>query len=313
MTGVFGFIGSYFAKWVIANYKDVSVVGVGRNTDQRNLCRLDSLKTHPRFKLVLCDIARDDVGELYEGIDYVVNFASKTFVDHSVRDPGPFIQNNIVGTYRLLEEARKSYSLKKYLQISTDEVYGPILEGSYNESATLNPTNPYSASKAAADMLAIAYFTTYSVPIVISRTENVYGPFQHPQKVIPTFVKKALSNEPLPLYGKGDHVRQWLHVEDKCRALMVVLDEGEIGEIYHIAGNQELTNLNLAKLILRTLGKPEDAITFVDDSIIRPRHDRRYAISSEKLKVLGWQPKYELREGIENAVLWYKSNRWWLE
>ena len=238
VTGVFGFIGSYFTKWVIANYEDVSVVGVGRNTDQRNLRRLDDMRRHPRLKLVFCDIAKDDVTELYEGVDYAINFASKTFVDHSIRDPEPFMHSNIIGAYRLLEEARKSSSLEKYIQISTDEVYGPILEGSYTEGAMLNPSNPYSASKAAADMLAIAYYTTYSVPISISRTENVYGPFQHPQKVIPAFVKRALSNDPLPLYGKGDHIRQWLHVEDKCRAVMTVLEKGKDGEIYHIAGNQ---------------------------------------------------------------------------
>lgn len=313
VTGVLGFIGSFFAKWVLANYEDASIVGVGRNTDQRNLKRLENLTENPRFKLVFCDIAKDDVTELYEGIDYAVLFAAKTFVNHSIRDPGPFIQSNIVGTYKLLEEARKSEQLKVQIQISTDEVYGSIVKGAYMEDAELRPANPYSSTKACADMLSIAYHNTYGVPIIITRTENVMGPFQHPQKAIPTFVRKALNDEPLPIYGDGSHVRQWLYVEDNCRALMLLLEKGKVGDIYHIASNQELTNLELAKMILHILDKTESLITFIDDSTIRPGHDKRYAISSDKIRALGWKPKYTLEEGIEKVVNWYKENRWWFK
>ena len=311
VTGVLGFIGSYFAKYVLSKYENYSIVGVGRNTDQGNFKRIKSINDNPRFKLVMCDIAKDDVSELYEGIDYAINFAGKTYVDHSIRDPKPFIESNIIGTYRLLEEAKKARDLVKHIQISTDEVYGAILKGAYDESAPLNPTNPYSATKASADMLAVSFYNTYKTPIIVSRTENVYGPFQHPQKAIPTFVRKALNDEPLPIYGDGMHVRQWIHVEDKCRALLTLLEKGEIGEIYHIAGSQELQNIELGKTILRILNKPEDTIEFIDDWNIRPGHDRRYALSSEKIRALGWQPKYDLKSGIENAVLWYKENGWW--
>lgn len=312
VTGVLGFIGSYFAKWAIANTKDISIVGVGRNSDQRNLKRLENLTENPRFKLVYCDIARDDVAELFEDVDYAINFAAKTFVDHSIKDPSPFIVSNVVGTFKLLEEVRKSRQLRRYIQISTDEVYGSILEGAYREDAMLNPSNPYSATKAAGDMLALAYHNTYGVPVIITRTENNYGPFQHPQKVFPTFVKKALNNEPLPIYGDGKHRRMWLYVEDHCRAILHLLKKGKVGEIYHIAGEEELENIELARRVLRLLDKPDDLITFIDDFNIRPGHDRRYALNVEKLRKTGWEPKYSLDAGFKMTVAWYRDNPWWL-
>lgn len=311
VTGVLGFIGSYFAKYTLKADTDISIVGVGRNTSQHNLKRIEDIREDCRFKLVFCDIAKDDISELFDDVDYAINFAAKTFVDHSIRDPEPFIQSNVVGTYKMLEEARKSRTLKKYIQISTDEVYGAILKGSYKEDAPLNPTNPYSAAKAGADMLALAYYNTYSTPIIISRTENVYGPYQGREKAFPTFVRKAMNDEPLPVYGDGQHSRQWLYVEDKCRALMLLLDKGKVGNIYHIAGNQELKNVDLAKRILRVLGKQESLITFIEDFNIRPGHDRRYALSSDKLNALGWTPQTSLDEGIKKTVLWYRDNAWW--
>jgi len=313
VTGVLGFIGSYFARWLIRAERDVSIVGVGRNTDQRNLRRLELLPGDSRFKLVYCDVARDDVSELFEGVDYAVNFAAKTFVDHSIRDPEPFIQSNIVGTFRLLEAARKAKGLRRYVQISTDEVYGQILEGAYKEEAPLNPRNPYASTKAAGDMLCIAYYNTYGLPVIITRTENNYGPYQHPQKAIPTFVRTALRNEPLPIYGDGKHRRMWLHVEDHCRAVLHLLKVGKPGEIYHVAGEQELENLELAKTVLKLLGKPEDMVKFIPDTDIRPGHDRRYALNVEKLRATGWAPKIGLQEGLKRTVEWYAANRSWLQ
>ena len=310
VTGVLGFIGSYFAKYTIKNCPNHSVVGVARNTNQKHLERVKPILGNPRFKLYYADFAKQDLSEVFEDVDYVFHFGAKTFVDHSIRQPQPFIESNVVGTYRILEEGRRS-KIKMHFQISTDEVYGSILNGSYKEDAALNPTNPYSATKAAADMLAISYYHAYNLPVIITRTENNYGPFQHPQKVIPVFVKKALADEPLPIYGDGKHSRMWLHVEDHCRGLLHLLEHGEPGEIYHIAGHEELQNIDLAKNVLRLLGKSEDLIAFVPDHNVRPGHDRRYALNVEKMKANGWIPHFSLTEGLKETVEWYKNNRWW--
>jgi len=312
VTGVLGFIGSYFCKYVIETFPESpSIVGIARNTNQKHLARIQPILGNPRFRLYYADFAKDDLSEAFEDVDYVFHFGAKTFVNHSIRAPEPFIESNVVGTYRMLEEARKCKSLKLYFQISTDEVYGSILEGSYREDASLNPTNPYSATKAAGDMLVISYFNTYKLPVIITRTENNYGPYQHPQKVIPTFVRKALANEPLPVYGDGKHRRMWLHVEDHVRAILHLMQHGKVGEIYHIAGEQELENLELAKMVLRNLGKSEDLITFVADFNIRPGHDRRYALNVEKLRATGWKPEFSLEDGLGWTILWYKQNEWW--
>ena len=310
VTGCLGFIASFLCKYIIHNTEH-SVIGIARNSNQRHLKRLDDIIDNPRFNLIYKDLYLDDVSDLFEDIDVIFHLAARTFVDHSVRAPEPFIKDNIVVTYKLLEESRKYKKLQNFFVISTDEVYGSILKGAYDENSPLNPSNVYSATKSAGDMLSLAYHATYSAPIIITRTENVYGPYQHPQKAIPTFVRKALNDEPLPIYGDGSHSRQWLHVEDKCRALMTLLEKGKVGEIYHIAGNQELTNLELANMILRILDKPEDLITFVPDHDVRPGHDRRYCLASDKIRALGWQPKYTLEDGIKKTVAWYRDNMWW--
>lgn len=312
VTGALGFIGSYFVKYVLNNIDDALVVGVNRNSDQKNLKRLENISENPRFKMIYCDIAKDDVTELFEDIDYVVNFAAKTFVDHSIRTPEPFIQSNIIGTFRLLEEARKYKNLQRFLQISTDEIYGSILHGSFKENAPLNPTNPYSAAKASADMLAVSYYNTYNLPIIITRTVNNYGPFQHIQKAIPTFINKSLNNQPIPIYGDGKHKRMWIHVEDHCRAILHLLEHGKDGNIYHISSEEELENLELAKWILRYMGKDENNIEFINDFDARPGHDRRYALDIEKIKNLGWKSKYSFDEGFKKTVDWYLQNLWWL-
>lgn len=312
VTGVFGFIGSYLAKRMLTE-TDFSVIGAGRNTNQRNLHRLDGFLNHPRLTLVYKDVANDDVSELFRDVDYVFHLAAKTFVDHSIQNPFPFIESNIVGTYKMLEEARKSRSLKRYFQISTDEVYGAILNGAYNEDSRLNPTNPYSATKAAGDMLTVSYHNTYGIDTIITRTENNYGPYQSPEKALPTFIRKALSNQPLPIYGDGKHRRMWLHVSDHCGALLHLMQHGKAGEIYHVAGEEELENVELARRILRILGKPEEGIQFVPDHDIRPGHDRRYALNVDKLRATNWTPHYTLNTGLKEIVKWYAENQWWLQ
>lgn len=306
VTGCLGFIGSAFVRYVIKNTED-TVIGLNRTTsEKRKRCvpTIDNL----RFQLVTKDLT-EDISGVAMGVDAIVNFAAKTFVDHSIRDPIAFIQNNIMGTYNLLEEARRC-NVKRFIQISTDEVYGSILQGSYKEDSRLNPTNPYSATKAAADMLCISYMNTYKMPIIITRTENNFGEYQAPEKAIPTFIRKALHDEPLPVYGDGKHSRMWLHVDDHCSAILTLLTRGQVGEIYHVAGEHELQNLDLAKKILHLLGKPESLIEFVPDQNIRPGHDRRYALDSSKMRALGWRST-PFEAALQDTVEWYKANQWW--
>ena len=324
VTGASGFIGSSFIRRLLDPsqpkpdvFKNATVTGFARMTDTRNLKRLETphieqAKKTGKFILRFGDLLHDISG-ICEGIDAVVHFAAKTFVDHAIRDPEPFIQANLVGTYRILEDARKC-RVKRFVQISTDEVYGPIHEGAYVEDSRLNPTNPYSATKAAADCLAISYAHSYNMHITVTRTENNYGPYQHRQKVLPTFVKKAIAGEPLPVYGDGQHRRQWLWVDDHVDAvLQLLLRESSSGQVYHVAGSQELTNLELAHIILDRTGKSRDQVLYMPDHDIRPGHDRRYALDSAKLRSCGWEPKVSLKEGLEKAVDWYMNNLWWLE
>jgi dTDP-glucose 4,6-dehydratase len=305
-------------------HTDWDVVGFNRSTDQRNLRRLDEVfndkegNLGERFRLIIGDMADNNaVSGIAEEVDYVVNFGAKTFVDHSIRDVGPFIQSNVVGTYNVLEEARRNYRidgrLKKFIQVGTDEVYGAILEGAYKEDARLNPTNPYAASKAAGDMLAISYFNTYGLPVVITRTENNFGEWQHPQKAMPKFVKYALDGKKLPIYGDGEHRRMWLYVEDHCSAIMHLIEKGKNGEIYHIAGEQELTNNQLAHKVLEILKLPLNQVEHIDDFNIRPGHDRRYALNVDKIRSLGWNASYKLDESLEKVIMWYSNNQWWLK
>lgn len=311
VTGCLGFIGSHFVKHVLNNYPDIQVVGLNRNTNQNNIARLKETILDKRFSMYYADIARSDLSDAFTDVDYVVNFAAKTFVDYSIREPYPFIESNVVGAYRMLEQARKSSTIKRFIQISTDEVYGAILNGKYTEDSRLNPSNPYAAAKAGGDALALSYFNTYKLPVIITRTENNYGEFQSREKVFPTFVRKALANEPLPVYGDGKHRRMWLYVEDHCTAIMKLIKDGLNGEIYHVAGEQELENIELARKILKVMGKPENLIAFVPDHDKRPGHDRRYALDCTKLRTIGWTPLTGLDAGIEKTVNWYINNPWW--
>lgn len=314
VTGVYGFIGAYFTRWLLDHNRYVTVVGFSRNSDQMNPTRLGSHLYSSRLKLVhgdLCDAKA--ISGLCEGIDVVINFAAKTFVDHSLKDRTPFIQSNIIGADNLMEDATR-YKVDCFVQVSTDEVYGQILEGAYKEDAPLNPRNPYSWSKACADLNAIQRHRTYGFPVIITRTENNFGPYQHRQKALPTFVRCAQNGEQIPVYGDGLHVRCWLHVEEHCRAIWHLVTECKritLGEIFHVAGEQELTNLALTKLVLRTLKKPEDQIRFVPDHNIRPGHDRRYALDCSKIKATGFTINQNLEERLSETIRWYAENSLW--
>jgi dTDP-glucose 4,6-dehydratase len=328
VTGASGFIGSAFTNAVMQSTEH-TVVALVRNTSARSLRRLYHLQPYEeegRLHVINGDL-NGDLSGLCEHADAVVNFAARTFVDHSIKDPMPFIEANVLGAFHILEDARRN-KVKRFIQISTDEVLGSILEGAYREDARLNPTNVYSATKAGAEALAIAYAHTYGMHTTITRCENCYGPWQHPQKAFPVFVKSVLSNTPIPVYGDGGHVRQWLWVSDHVDAILHLLQTDHApGEVFHVAGNQEITNLELAKRIVRAVWEADHncswtdtydvakiaaMIKFVPDHDIRPGHDRRYALNCDKLMKLGWTPKVSLTDGIKRAVAWYIANAWWM-
>lgn len=309
VTGIYGFIGSYFAKYLLSIDPDVSIIGFGRDSALTNHARLPH--ANPRLKIVhgdLCDTS--SMSGLCEHIDVVVNFAAKTFVDHSLKDRQPFIESNIIGADNLMEDATR-YGVRCFVQVSTDEVYGQILQGAYKEDAMLQPRNPYAFSKACADLDAIQRHRTYGFPVLVTRTENNFGPWQHRQKALPTFVRCALADQPIPVYGDGLHVRCWLHVEEHCRAICHLIHNGQHGEIYHVAGEHELTNLGLAEMVLRTLDKPQTQIKHIDDHNIRPGHDRRYALDCSKLKATGFVIKQNLTERLIETIRWYASHPEW--
>lgn len=322
VTGHVGFIGSHFVKYLLANTNH-DVIGFNRYSDTGNSQRFNDVlckNWFGRVRDVYGDLCNPrDVSGLCEGIDVVVNFAAKTFVDHSLKDRRPFLESNLIGAENLMDDAER-YGVKRFVQVSTDEVYGQILEGAYKEDALLNPRNPYSLYKAAADLAAIQRHRTTGFPCIITRTENNFGPWQHRQKAFPTFVRAALADEDLPVYGDGMHVRCWLHVEEHCRAIWHLvecsMDRGVgvppyLGEVFHIAGEQELTNLDLAKFILKVLGKPEGRIRFIPDHNIRPGHDRRYALDCGKLKATGFEIKQDLVAKLAETVDWYASHPEW--
>ncbi len=323
ITGAGGFIGSSFVRRALLTTTHTIRAFARRTCDARLQQRLHNSEQvkqaleSGRLEICLGDLC-GDISGLCEGIDYVVNSGAKTFVDHSIKDPGPFMESNTVGTYRLLEEAKRQ-NVKKFLQVSTDEVYGSILQGAYDEHSPVNPTNPYSASKAAADAWVQCYPHAYGLDTVITRTENNYGPFQHPQKAIPVFTKAIMRGEKIPLYGDGLHIRQWLWVADHVDALLMLVEkETERGGIYHVAGGEEITNIELAARIIRAVtGKPLDEqeirerINFIDDSKIRPGHDKRYALYSDKIRALGWKPQVNIDNGIQMVVEWHMKHPSW--
>jgi len=311
VTGGAGFIGSNFVRYMLDKYKDYKIVNLDKLTYAGNLENIKDLEANRRHSLVkgdICDLRLVEKLVKREEVDVIVNFAAETHVDRSIVDPEAFIRTDVFGTYTLLEVARK-FSVKKYVQISTDEVYGSIEKGSFSETSSLAPSSPYSASKAAADLLTLAYKTTYGLPVLITRGSNTYGPYQHTEKLIPLFVTNLIENKKVPLYGDGKNVRDWLYVIDHCSGIDTALHKGNIGEIYNIGASDERTNLEITHMILGELGMREDMIEFVKD---RLGHDRRYSLNCKKLKALGWKPKYSLEKGLKETVKWYTQNvKWW--
>lgn len=312
ITGGAGFIGSNFIRYVLKARPDWRVVNFDLLTYAGNLANLEGIEEDGRYHFFKGDISNlDDIKKAFETeFDFVINFAAESHVDRSLYDPSLFIKTNILGTQLLLNQARQS-DVQRFLQISTDEVYGSLdKDGLFREDWPLKPNSPYSASKASADLMCRAYFETFGMPVVITRSSNNYGPYQFPEKLIPFFITKALNNEPLPLYGDGLNVRDWLFVEDNCAGILAALEKGKPGECYNIGGGNEMTNLEITKIILNTLKKSENLIKFVKD---RPGHDRRYALDIGKAKSeLGWKPVMNFREGLEKTVNWYLANeKWW--
>ena len=309
VTGGAGFIGSNFVRHVLTAHPDDGVVNFDKLTYAGNLENLRDVEKDPRYRFVRGDIGdRAQVLEAMEGVDAVVHFAAETHVDRSNAGAAEFLSTNVTGTFTLLEAARE-LKVARFVAIGTDEVYGSIAKGAARELDPLNPSNPYSASKAAADLLARAYWTTHRLPVIVTRSSNNFGPYQYPEKVIPLFITNAIEDKPLPLYGDGKNVRDWLYVLDNCAAIDLVLRKGREGEIYNIGGSHEVENIVLTRQVLHLVGKPETLITPVAD---RPGHDRRYALDSGKAHGLGWKPTHTFPKALEATVNWYKDHEsWW--
>jgi dTDP-glucose 4,6-dehydratase len=309
VTGGAGFIGSNFVRYALAQHPDWRVTTLDKLTYAGRRENLHDVVDHARHAFVQGDIADAAVaGPLVERSHVVVHFAAETHVDRSILAAGEFIRTDVFGTFVLLEAARRAPGLRRFVQISTDEVYGSVPEGASRESDELKPRNPYSASKAAADRLAYSYWATYEVPVVVTRASNNYGPYQFPEKIIPLFVTNALDDLPVPLYGDGKNVRDWLHVDDHCRGIDLLIERGRDGEVYNIGGGNEVQNVDLTRRILSILGKPDSLIRPVQD---RPGHDRRYALDTAKIRSLGWRPQVEFADGLAATVDWYRRNDWW--
>ncbi len=317
VTGGAGFIGSNFIRYLLnqvqAGRADYHIVNLDKLTYAGNLENLTDLPLPDRYRFVKGSITDGKlVDEILEGgVEALINFAAESHVDRSILDPGVFIQTNFQGVQVLLQGAL-NHKIRKFIQVSTDEVYGSLSaqDPAFREDTSMAPNSPYAASKAAADLLGRAYFKTFGVPVVVTRCSNNYGPFQFPEKLLPLMVTNAMEDKPLPVYGDGKNVRDWIHVEDHCRALRTVLEKGAAGEVYNIGGNGERTNLEIVETILHVLKKSKNLIQFVAD---RPGHDRRYAIDFSKIrKDLGWAPSVSLTQGLEETVQWYVTNReWW--
>jgi dTDP-glucose 4,6-dehydratase len=310
VTGGLGFIGSNFCRYIITKHPDYEVVNVDKVGIGANPANLKDLENEKRYQFIKGDICNSVlINKIIKQVDAVVNIAAETHVDRSITDPTLFIENNTVGTFTILEAIRKHNDKAKLIQVSTDEIYGEIQKGSFKENDQLKPSNPYSASKAAADMFVIAYHKTYGLNVVITRCTNNYGPYQFPEKLIPKTIIKALKTLPVPIYGSGINIRDWIYVKDHCEAIDLALRKGRPSEIYNISAGNELPNIEIVKKILDLLDKPEDLITFVED---RPGHDIRYSLDSSKIRSkLGWEPKFSFQKALEVTVNWYIHNEWW--
>jgi dTDP-glucose 4,6-dehydratase len=307
ITGGAGFIGSNFVHYMLERYPHYEIVVLDKLTYAGRLENLQDVMHRIRFlKGDICN--PEDVREAIQGCKAIFNFAAETHVDRSIVTPEPFLKTDVMGAYVLLEAARE-HKIERFVQISTDEVYGSVEAGSSDEEDPLRPSSPYSASKAAADLLVLAYHRTYGLPVLITRSSNNFGPYQFPEKLIPLFIINALLDRPLPLYGDGLNTRDWLYVLDNCTAIDLVFREGKPGEIYNIASGVEKANIEITRLILKELDKPESLIRFVKD---RPGHDRRYSLDTSKIRGLGWEPQHDFESSLRYTIEWYRSNsEWW--
>ncbi len=309
VTGGAGFIGSNFIHYMLNNYSDCKIVNLDKLTYAGNLDNLKDVENDQRYEFIHGDIRdKELVQKIYKKVHGVVHLAAETHVDRSIMDAGEFVLTDVFGSF-VLFEAMKSANIEFFIHVSTDEVYGSRDQGFFNEEDPLNPSSPYAASKAGADRLAYSYMVTYDLPIIILRPSNNFGPYQYPEKFIPLFVTNALEDENLPLYGKGTNIRDWLYVEDNCRAIEIVMGNGKLGEVYNVGANNEVKNIDIAKRIVTLLKKPEDLIKFVSD---RLGHDKRYALDCGKIHALGWKPEKNFEEALAFTIRWYQENsEWW--
>jgi dTDP-glucose 4,6-dehydratase len=309
ITGGAGFIGSNFIHYMLGNYPDCKIINVDKLTYAGNLDNLKALEKDPRYEFIRGDIRdKELIQNVYKRVQGVVHFAAETHVDRSIMDAGEFVLTDVFGSF-VLFEAMRNADIEFFIHLSTDEVYGSRDQGFFNEEDPLNPSSPYSASKAGADRLAYAYTVTYGLPIIILRPSNNYGPYQYPEKFIPLFVTNALEGKSLPLYGKGTNIRDWLYVGDCCRAVDMAMQKGKLGAVYNVGANNEVKNIDIANRIVDVLEKPASLIKFVDD---RLGHDRRYALDCKKIHALGWRPEKNFDEALVSTIHWYRENdEWW--
>ena len=310
VTGGAGFIGSNFIRYMLDAHPDLEIVNYDILTYAGNLNNLKGIDKQARYTFIKGDICDQNLVNATlkkHPVDAIVHFAAESHVDRSITDPSAFVKTNVLGTHTLLEAARK-HSVPKFIHISTDETYGSIMKGSFKETDILSPSSPYSASKAGSDLLALSYFTTYHLPVMVTRCTNNFGPYQFPEKLIPLFITNLLKGKKVPVYGTGKNIRDWIHVNDHCRAAEFLLDHGVPGEVYNIGGGHEKTNLEITDKILEILGKDESMVEYVTD---RPGHDFRYSLDCSKLRKMGWKSRYSFDDALEETVSWYRENEWW--
>ncbi|UCB56908.1 MAG: dTDP-glucose 4,6-dehydratase [Candidatus Omnitrophota bacterium] len=306
VTGGAGFIGSNFIRYMLNKYSNYQITNLDKLTYAGRRENLKDIEDNPRYKFIKADICDEKaVRAALKGCDTVINFAAESHVDRSIKNAPVFIKTNVFGTQVLLEAARE-HEVSLFCQISTDEVYGSVSAGAFKETDALRPSSPYSASKAAADGLVHSYYVTYNLPVIIVRSTNNFGQYQFPEKIIPLFITNALKGKTLPVYGDGRNVRDWIYVLDNCAAIDFIIHKGKAGEIYNVAGNNEVKNIDLTRLILRIMGKPEDLIEFVQD---RPGHDRRYALDTTKIEKLGFKPEHNFEQALTTTIEWYRDNQ----
>ena len=310
VTGGAGFIGSNYIRHMMSSRHDLEIINLDVLTYAGNLNNLKGIEKNPNYSFIQGDICNRDIVNAILGkhkVDAIIHFAAESHVDRSITNASAFVKTNVLGTHTLLECAR-NHTIPKFIHISTDEVYGSTMEGSFKETDILSPSSPYSASKAGSDLLAFSYFTTYNLPVIITRCTNNFGSYQFPEKLIPLFVTNLLDGKKVPVYGTGKNIRDWIHVSDHCRAIEFLLERGNPGEVYNIGGGHEKTNLEITQKILDILSKDDSVIEYVTD---RPGHDFRYSLDCSKLHAMGWKPKYSFDEALEETITWYTHNEWW--